>query len=98
MGPVTAGRAAPANRMAAADVVGETVSTTRQPAEAGRGTVGDTARRAEIVRDGIHRMEVPSDEQVSRVLARTAEAPAMPMADPLLDRKSTRLNSSHSSI
>src|SRR5260370_38105897 len=71
--------------MAAADVVGETVSTSRQRAEA-RGPVGDTAWRAEIVRDSITRMEVPGDEQVARILARTAEAPAMPMADPLFQR------------
>jgi ATP-dependent Clp protease protease subunit len=48
--------------------------------------VSDTARRAEIVRDGIAGIEVPSDEQVARILARTAEAPAMPMADPLFQR------------
>ena len=48
--------------------------------------MGDTARRAEIVRDGIHRMEVPSDEQVARILARTAEAPAMPVGDQLFQR------------
>ena len=48
--------------------------------------MGDTARRAEIVRDSITRMEVPSDEQVARVLARTAEAPFMPMGDQLFQR------------
>jgi ATP-dependent Clp protease protease subunit len=48
--------------------------------------VGDTARRAEIVRDSIAGIEVPSDEQVASILARTAEAPALPMADPLFQR------------
>jgi ATP-dependent Clp protease, protease subunit len=48
--------------------------------------VDDTARRADIVRDGIAGMEVPSDEHVARILARTAEAPAMPVGDQLFQR------------
>ena len=38
--------------------------------------MSDTARRAEIVRDGISAM-TPGDERTGRILARTAEAPAL---------------------
>jgi ATP-dependent Clp protease protease subunit len=47
--------------------------------------VSDTARRAEMVRDGLSGLAA-SDEQVARILARTAEAPPMPVGDQLFQR------------
>jgi ATP-dependent Clp protease protease subunit len=46
--------------------------------------VDGTARRAEIVRDGMAGI-TPGDEQVGRILARTAEAPVM-VGDQLFQR------------
>ena len=47
--------------------------------------MSDTARRAEIVRDTIAGI-TPSDEEVARVLARTAEAPPLPVGEALFQR------------
>src|SRR5262252_737380 len=57
----------------------------RSSAETRRGTVSDTARRAEMVRDGLSGLAA-SDEQVARILARTAEAPPMPVGEQLFQR------------
>jgi ATP-dependent Clp protease, protease subunit len=48
--------------------------------------VSDAARRAEaVIRDGIAGM-TPSDGQVAEILARTAEAPLLPLGDQLFQR------------
>jgi ATP-dependent Clp protease, protease subunit len=48
--------------------------------------VSDTARHAEaVVRDGIAGV-TPSDGQVAQILARTAEAPLLPLGDQLFQR------------
>src|SRR6266700_7526103 len=62
-----------------------TVGTARQSAGTRRGTVSDTARRAEAVRNGIAGV-TPSDGQVAEILARTAEAPLLPLGDQLFQR------------
>jgi ATP-dependent Clp protease protease subunit len=50
-----------------------------------RGTVSDAARRVEAVRYGIAGV-TPSDGQVAEILARTAEAPLLPLGDQLFQR------------
>src|SRR6266516_5712443 len=57
----------------------------RQSAGTRRGTVSDAARHAEAVRDGIAGV-TPSDGQVAQILARTAEAPLLPLGDQLFQR------------
>ena len=48
--------------------------------------MSDTARHAEaVVRDGIAGV-TPSDGQVAQILARTAEAPLLPLGDQLFQR------------
>ena len=47
--------------------------------------MSDTARRAELVRDGLSGLSA-SDEQVQRILARTAEAPPLPVGEALFQR------------
>ena len=47
--------------------------------------MSDTARRAEMVRDGLSGLAA-SDEQVARILARTAEAPPLPVGEALFQR------------
>jgi len=47
--------------------------------------VSDTARYVEAVRDGIAGV-TPSDGQVAQILARTAEAPLLPLGDQLFQR------------
>ena len=47
--------------------------------------MSDAARHAEAVRDGIAGV-TPSDGQVAQILARTAEAPLLPLGDQLFQR------------
>ena len=47
--------------------------------------MSDAARHAEAVRDGIAGI-TPSDGQVAQILARTAEAPLLPLGDQLFQR------------
>ena len=47
--------------------------------------MSDAAGRAEAIRDGIAGV-TPSDGQVARILARTAEAPLIPLGDQLFQR------------
>ena len=48
--------------------------------------MSDAARRAEAVRDGIAGV-TPSDGQVAEILARTAEAPLLPLGDQIFQRR-----------
>src|SRR5947207_3946154 len=57
----------------------------RQSAGTRRGSVSDAARHAEAVRDGIAGGTL-SDGQVAQILARTAEAPLLPLGDQLFQR------------